>query len=191
MLSEKETLDILKKTNSLLEGHFILSSGLRSEKYLQCAQLMKHAELSELVCKSLAEKIINENLKFDMVASPAIGGIIAGYQVSRFLNVLNIFVERVDNVFQLRRGFECRNKKILIIEDVITTGKSSLECAKCLENLGGDVIGYACIVDRSSGNSDIKKIISQIKFDVPTYSPQDLPDNLKIIDPVKPGSRKF
>ena len=191
MLTEDETISILKKTNSLLEGHFILSSGLRSEKYLQCAQLMMHAELAEKICKSLAEKINKENIEFDLIASPAIGGIIVGYQVSRFLNVPNIFVERVDNVFNLRRGFDCKEKKVLIIEDVITTGKSSMECAKCLENLGAIISGYACIVDRSSGSSNIKKIISQISFDIPTFSEENLPSHLKKIKAIKPGSRKI
>ncbi len=191
MLSEEETIEILKKTNSLLEGHFILSSGLRSEKYLQCAQLMMHADLAEKICSSLAEKIKNQNLKFDLIASPAIGGIIVGYQVSKFLNVPNIFVERVDNIFNLRRGFECKNKSILIIEDVITTGKSSMECAKCLENLGANIVGYACIVDRSSGKSNIKNIISQIQFNFPTFSKDSLPEHLKKIEAIKPGSRKI
>ena len=107
MLTEEETIEILKKTNSLLEGHFILSSGLRSEKYLQCAQLMMYPDLAEKVCKSLAEKIKKSNIEFDLVASPAIGGVLVGYQVSKFLNVPNIFVERVNNVFNLRSGFKC------------------------------------------------------------------------------------
>ena len=191
MLNEEQTIDILKKTNSLLEGHFILSSGLRSEKYLQCAQLMMHADLAEKVCESLAEKIKNEKIDFDLVASPAIGGILVGYQVSKFLNVPTIFVERVDNIFNLRRGFDCKNKKILILEDVITTGKSSIECAKCLENLGSKIVGYACIIDRSGGNSEINKIISQINFNIPTYSKENLPEHLKKIEAVKPGSRKI
>jgi len=191
MLSEAETIQILKETNSLLEGHFILSSGLRSEKYLQCAKLMMHANLAEKVCSSLAEKIKESNIDYDLVASPAIGGIIVGYQVSKFLNVPNIFVERVDNEFNLRRGFECEGKKILIVEDVITTGKSSLECAKCLENLGSTISGFACLVDRSGGNSNIEKIVSQIEFNFPTYSPDNLPEHLKKIEAIKPGSRKI
>ncbi len=191
MLSEKETIEILKKTNSLLEGHFILSSGLRSDKYLQCAKLMMNSNLAEQVCSSLAEKIKNEKIEFDLVASPAIGGILVGYQVSRFLNVPNIFVERVDNVFSLRRGFDCKNKRVIILEDVITTGKSSLECAKCLENEGGIIVGFASIVDRSGGKSKINNIISQIKFDIPTYQPDNLPDHLKNIQAIKPGSRKI
>ena len=191
MLTEDQTIEILKKTNSLLEGHFILSSGLRSERYLQCAQLMMHADLAERVCESLAEKIKSEKVNFDLIASPAIGGILVGYQVSKFLNVPNIFVERVDNVFSLRRGFDCSNKKILILEDVITTGKSSMECAKCLENLGANIVGYACIVDRSGGKSEINNIISQISFNIPTYSKDNLPDHLKSIEAIKPGSRKI
>ena len=191
MLSEAETIQILKETNSLLEGHFILSSGLRSEKYLQCAKLMMHANLAEKVCASLAEKIKESNIDYDLVASPAIGGIIVGYQVSKFLNVPNIFVERVDNEFNLRRGFECEGKKILIVEDVITTGKSSLECAKCLENLGSIISGFACLVDRSGGKSNIEKIVSQIEFNFPTYSPDNLPEHLKKIEAIKPGSRKI
>ena len=190
MLTEEETIKILKKTNSLLEGHFILSSGLRSEKYLQCAQLMMYPDLAEKVCKSLAEKIKKSNIEFDLVATPAIGGILVGYQVSKFLNVPNIFVERVNNVFSLRRGFECRNKKIMIIEDVITTGKSSLECSKCLKDLGAKISGYACIIDRSGGNSQISEVISQINFDIPVFSKDKLPKHLKQIEAVKPGSRK-
>ena len=191
MLTEDQTIEILKKTNSLLEGHFILSSGLRSERYLQCAQLMMHADLAERVCESLAEKIKSEKVNFDLIASPAIGGILVGYQVSKFLNVPNIFVERVDNIFSLRRGFDCSNKKILILEDVITTGKSSMECAKCLEKLGANIVGYACIVDRSGGKSEINNIISQISFNIPTYSKDNLPDHLKNIQAIKPGSRKI
>tara|TARA_B100000035_G_C20845411_1_gene484973 strand:+ start:10 stop:585 length:576 start_codon:yes stop_codon:yes gene_type:complete len=190
MLTEEETIEILKKTNSLLEGHFILSSGLRSEKYLQCAQLMMHPELAEKVCKSLAEKINKSNIEFDLVASPAIGGILVGYQVSKFLNVPNIFVERVNNVFTLRRGFECKDKKIMIIEDVVTTGKSSLECSKCLQDLGAKISGYACIIDRSGGNSQIDEIISQINLNIPVFSEDKLPEHLKQIKALKPGSRK-
>ena len=190
MLTEEETIEILKKTNSLLEGHFILSSGLRSEKYLQCAQLMMYPDLAEKVCHSLAEKINNEKIDFDLVASPALGGLLVGYQVSKYLKVPNIFVERVNNEFTLRRGFDCKNKKILIIEDVITTGKSSLECSKCLQNFGGKIVGYACIVDRSDGGSKINKVISQVSFNIPVYSENELPKHLKNIEAIKPGSRK-
>ena len=190
MLTEEETIEILKKTNSLLEGHFILSSGLRSEKYLQCAQLMMYPDLAEKVCKSLAEKIKKSNIEFDLVASPAIGGVLVGYQVSKFLNVPNIFVERVNNVFNLRRGFKCKNKKVMIIEDVVTTGKSSLECSKCLQDLGAKISGYACIIDRSGGNSQIDEIISHININIPVFTEEKLPKHLKQIKAIKHGRRK-
>jgi orotate phosphoribosyltransferase len=192
MLTETETTKLLKETGALLEGHFILSSGLRSEKYVQCAKLLMFPDKAEIVCKSLADKIKISKLEFDAIVSPAIGGILAGYEVSRHLNVPSIFVERVNGIFALRRGFSLNQiKKILIVEDVITTGKSSLECANLIESLGSIVSGFACIIDRSSGKSLIKsKIISQISFDIPTYAPENLPEKLRNIKAIKPGSRE-
>ena len=192
MLTETETTKLLKETGALLEGHFILSSGLRSEKYVQCAKLLMFPDKAEIVCKSLADKIKVSKLEFDAIVSPAIGGILAGYEVSRHLNVPSIFVERVNGIFALRREFSLNQiKKILIVEDVITTGKSSLECANLIESLGSIVSGFACIIDRSSGKSLIKsKIISQISFDIPTYAPENLPEKLRNIKAIKPGSRE-
>ena len=192
MLTETETTKLLKETGALLEGHFILSSGLRSEKYVQCAKLLMFPDKAEIVCKSLADKIKVSKLEFDAIVSPAIGGILAGYEVSRHLNVPSIFVERVNGIFALRRGFSLNQiKKILIVEDVITTGKSSLECANLIESLGSIVSGFACIIDRSSGKTLIKsKIISQISFDIPTYAPENLPEKLRNIKAIKPGSRE-
>lgn len=192
MLTETETTKLLKETGALLEGHFILSSGLRSEKYVQCAKLLMFPDKAEIVCKSLADKIKVSKLEFDAIVSPAIGGILAGYEVSRHLNVPSIFVERVNGIFALRRGFSLNQiKKILIVEDVITTGKSSLECANLIESLGSIISGFACIIDRSSGKSLIKsKIISQISFDIPTYAPENLPEKLRNIKAIKPGSRE-
>lgn len=192
MLTETETTKLLKETGALLEGHFILSSGLRSEKYVQCAKLLMFPDKAEIVCKSLADKIKVSKLEFDAIVSPAIGGILAGYEVSRHLNVPSIFVERVNGIFALRRGFSLNQiKKILIVEDVITTGKSSLECATLIESLGSIVSGFACIIDRSSSKSLIKsKIISQISFDIPTYAPENLPEKLRNIKAIKPGSRE-
>lgn len=192
MLTETETTKLLKETGALLEGHFILSSGLRSEKYVQCAKLLMFPDKAEIVCKSLADKIKVSKLEFDAIVSPAIGGILAGYEVSRHLNVPSIFVERVNGIFALRRGFSLNQiKKILIVEDVITTGKSSLECANLIESLGSIVSGFACIIDRSSGKSLIKsKIISQISYDIPTYAPENLPEKLRNIKAIKPGSRE-
>ena len=191
MLSEEEVKNLLVETEALLEGHFILSSGLRSDKYVQCAKLLMHPDKSEKICNSLSKKIKKENLDFDIVVSPAIGGIVAGYEVARSLKLPCIFTERVNGIFTLRRGFDVRKfKRALIVEDVITTGKSSIECADAIKKLGCEISGFACIIDRSSGKSLIKhKIISEISFDIPTYEPNQIPDYLKKINPIKPGSR--
>ncbi len=193
MLSLEESLKILRETNALLEGHFILSSGLHSSKYVQCAQLMSKPQLASEICLSLSEKIQNEFREFDLILSPAMGGILVGYEIGRLLKKETIFSERVDGIFQLRRDFSIKkNQKVLIIEDVITTGKSSLECAKLVLDNKGIIVGYACIIDRSNGKSSIKnKIVSQIKLDIPTYSEKDLPDDLSAIKAVKPGSRNL
>ena len=193
MLSLEESLKILRETNALLEGHFILSSGLHSSKYVQCAQLMSKPRLASKICLSLSEKIQNEFRDFDLILSPAMGGILVGYEIGRLLNKETIFLERVDGIFELRRDFSIKkNQKVLIIEDVITTGKSSLECEKLVLDNKGIVVGYACIIDRSNGKSSIKnKIVSQIKLDIPTYSEKDLPDDLSAIKAIKPGSRNL
>ena len=193
MLSLEESLKILRETNALLEGHFILSSGLHSSKYVQCAQLMSKPQLASEICLSLSEKIQNEFREFDLILSPAMGGILVGYEIGRLLKKETIFSERVDGIFQLRRDFSIKkNQKVLIIEDVITTGKSSLECAKLVLDNKGIIVGYACIIDRSNGKSSIKnKIVSQIKLDIPTYSEKDLPDDLSAIKAIKPGSRNL
>jgi orotate phosphoribosyltransferase len=193
MLSEKKTKQIFVKTKALLQGHFILSSGLRSAQYLQCAKLLMHPKDSELICKSLSQKIKKIFKKIDLVVAPAMGGIIVGYEVARHLKVPSIFTERVSGEFQLRRGFEIKpGAKILIVEDVITTGKSSMECAEVIKKHKGKVVGFACIVDRSNNQSVINlKIASQITFNIPTYRADQLPDKLKSIPATKPGSRNL
>jgi orotate phosphoribosyltransferase len=193
MLSEKKTKQIFVKTKALLQGHFILSSGLRSGQYLQCAKLLMHPKQSELICKSLAQKIKKIFKNIDLVVAPAMGGIIVGYEVARHLKVPSIFTERVSGEFQLRRGFEIKpGAKILIVEDVITTGKSSMECAEVIKKHKGKVVGFACIVDRSNNQSVINlKIASQITFNIPTYREDQLPDKLKSIPAIKPGSRNL
>ena len=191
MLSLEESLKILKETNALLEGHFILSSGLHSPQYVQCAQLLSKPDKASLICQSLAQKINKEFKNIDLILSPAIGGIVIGYEIGRLLNKETIFSERMDNHFILRRGFQIlKNTKVLILEDVITTGKSSLECSKLVKDANASVIGYACIIDRSDDNSMIReKIVSQIKLKIPTYNKKDLPKHLISIKPIKPGSR--
>jgi len=193
MLSLEESLKILKETNALIEGHFILSSGLHSSRYVQCAQLMSKPHKASKICESLAEKIGNNFSEFDQILSPAMGGVIIGYEIGRLLNKETIFSERVNGEFQLRRDFNIkRNSKVLIIEDVITTGKSSLECSKLVTLNKGIIIGYACIINRSNNKSDIKeKIVSQIELNIPTFSKDNLPKELSAIDPVKPGSRNL
>ena len=193
MLSYKESLKILKETDALLEGHFILSSGLHSEKYVQCAKLLSKPKQSQALCNSLAEKIKNKFNDISLIMSPAIGGIVVGYEMGRILGVETIFAERVDGNFQLRRGFEIKkNQKILIVEDVITTGKSSLECSELATKIGGEILGYACLIDRSGGKSLIKKkIVSQVEIEIPTYTEENIPKHLKEIKPTKPGSRNL
>ena len=193
MLSLEESLKILKETNALLEGHFILSSGLHSPQYVQCAQLMSKPSKAFKICSSLSEKIKKEFKDFDLILSPAMGGIIVGYEIGRILNKETIFSERVNGEFKLRRDFTInKNQKVLIIEDVITTGKSSLECSKIVEDNNAIIVGYACLIDRSNGKSAIKeKIVSQVKIDIPTYTENNLPKNLLTLKAVKPGSRNL
>ena len=193
MLSLKESLKILKETNALIEGHFILSSGLHSSKYVQCAQLMSKPDQAAKICESLANKIKNEFDNFNLILSPAMGGIIVGYELGKILNKQTIFSERVNGEFKLRRDFSIKKEdKVLIVEDVITTGKSSIECSKLVTLNKANIVGYACIIDRSNGNSEIKgKIISQVELNIPTYHKDNLPKELLSIEAVKPGSRNL
>ncbi len=193
MLSLKESLKILRETNALIEGHFILSSGLHSPKYVQCAQLMSKPNQAIKICESLAEKIVADFKDFDLILSPAMGGIIIGYELGKILNKQTIFSERVNGEFKLRRDFQIRKgTNVLIVEDVITTGKSSLECTKLVKDNKANIIGYACIIDRSNGKSEINdKIISQVELDIPTYKKDNLPKELLSIEAVKPGSRNL
>jgi orotate phosphoribosyltransferase len=193
MLSLEESLKILKETNALIEGHFILSSGLHSPKYVQCAQLMSKPSQAVKICESLASKIKTEFKDFDLILSPAMGGIIVGYELGKILNKQTIFSERVNSEFTLRRDFKIKKgTKVLIVEDVITTGKSSLECSKLVKENNADIVGYACIIDRSNGKSKIKdKIISQIELNIPTYKKDNLPKELLSLEAVKPGSRSL
>ena len=193
MLSYKESLKILKEANALIEGHFILSSGLHSPQYVQCAQLMSKPDKAKKICESLSEKINNEFNEFDIILSPAMGGIVLGYEIGRLLNKETIFSERVNGEFKLRRDFLIKkDQKVLILEDVITTGKSSLECSKLVLEKKANIVGYACLIDRSKGKSFIKgKIVSQVELDIPTYTKANLPKNLLALKAVKPGSRNL
>ncbi len=194
MLSLKDSLAVLKKTEALKEGHFVLSSGLHSSQYVQCAKLLSFPNKAENLCKSLAYKIKKNFKNIDIILSPAIGGIVVGYEIGRILKVETIFCERVKGKFKLRRGFSINPKsKVLIIEDVITTGKSSLECVKLINSNKAKLIGFACIIDRSNKKQlKIKnKIVSQIKLNIPTYKKNNLPEFLKKIPVSSPGSRRI
>ena len=193
MLSSEESLKILKETKALIEGHFILSSGLHSPKYVQCAQLMSKPSQAALICQSLAKKIKSELKNIDLILSPAMGGIVVGYEIGRLMGIETIFSERVNGNFQLRRDFKIKHgANVLIVEDVITTGKSSIECSKLITLNKAHIVGYACLIDRSNGKTEINdKIISQIKLNIPTYKKENLPKELISIDPVKPGSRNL
>ena len=192
MLSLKNSLKVLRKTNALLEGHFILSSGLHSPKYIQCAKLLSQPHHADKICKSLAKKIKKNVKKFDIILSPAMGGIIIGYEIGKILKKETIFCERVSGKFQLRRGFTInKGSKVLIIEDVITTGKSSMECVKLIKKNKAKLVGFASLIDRSTKKSlkIKKKIISHLKIDVPTFKQNELPDYLKKVPITTPGSR--
>jgi len=191
MLSYKDSLKILKETNALIDGHFILSSGLRSPQYVQCAQLLSKPFKAEKFCISLAEKIIKEFGQIDLILSPAMGGVIIGYEIGRLLKKETIFSERVNGVFKLRRGFKIpENAKVLVVEDVITTGKSSLESSELIKIFKAKLIGFACLIDRSNNKSNIiGKIVSQVQVNIPTYKENELPEDLISIPAIKPGSR--
>ena len=192
MLSHKKSLNILKKTNALVEGHFILSSGLHSPKYIQCAKLLSFPHLAKNISLSLANKIKKNFKAVDLILAPAMGGVIIGYEIGRLLKRETIFCERVNGKFTLRRGFHIKKgSKVIIIEDVITTGKSSLECVKLISKAGAKLVGFASIIDRSTKKTlKIKKnIISHMKIDVPTFKNSELPEELKNTPITIPGSR--
>ena len=192
MLSHKKSLDILKRTNALLEGHFILSSGLHSSKYIQCAKLLSYPHIAEKICFSLAKKIKKKFKSIDLILAPAMGGIVIGYEIGRLLKKETIFCERVNGKFKLRRGFSIKKgSKVLIIEDVITTGKSSMECVKLITRSKARLVGFASIIDRSTKKTlEIKKnIVSHLKIVVPTFKKNNIPDDLKSIPITTPGSR--
>ena len=192
MLSHKKSLNILKKTNALLEGHFVLSSGLHSSKYIQCAKLLSHPHLADKICKSLANKIKKNFKSIDLILAPAMGGIIIGYEIGRLLKKETIFCERVNGKFILRRGFHIKKgSKVLIMEDVITTGKSSMECVKLVTKSKAKLMGFASIIDRSTNKTlkIKKKIISHMKIEVPTFKKNKLPKLLRSIPITTPGSR--
>lgn len=182
-----------EKAEAILKGHFILSSGLRSDTYLQCARVMMSPKRGARLCAALASKV-RETLggtAIDLVVAPAMGGVIVGYELARQLDVPSVFCERVDGEFALRRGFDIEDgAKILLVEDVVTTGKSSLETVTCIQGFGGEVVAEAALVDRSNGTHQLPfPLISLLSVEVTTYQPDQIPSELAAIPAVKPGSR--
>ena len=194
-MTEEEILSHFRETSALLEGHFLLSSGLHSDRYLQCAKVLMYPDRAASLCKALAAnvvKVFGENA-VDMVVSPAMGGVVVGYEMARQLGVPGIFTERENGSFTLRRGFEIPSgARIIMSEDIVTTGKSSLECIDTIKQAGGIVIGATCLIDRSNGTADVGvPLISLMKMDVKTYEAENLPPELAGTKAVKPGSRSI
>ena len=191
-MTEDEVLAEFRAAGALLEGHFILSSGLRSPRYLQCARLLMDPARAERSARALAARLPDETRSaIDLVISPAMGGVIIGHEMGRALGRPAVFVERPEGKFELRRGFRLDpGARVLIVEDVVTTGLSSREAIKAIEEAGGKVIAAASIVDRSGGSADLGvPYTSLIRIDVPTYEADALPPELAAIPAIKPGSR--
>ncbi|WP_309661740.1 orotate phosphoribosyltransferase [Sphingomonas sp.] len=191
-MTDDEILDEFRAAGALLEGHFILSSGLRSPRYLQCARVLMDPARAERLARALAAKLPDEvRGTIDAVVSPAMGGVIIGHEMGRALGKTAMFVERPDGQFDLRRGFRLEpGERVLLVEDVVTTGLSSREAIAAVEAAGGKVVGAAALVDRSGGKADLGvPFTALIRIDVPTYAANDLPPDLAAIPAVKPGSR--
>jgi orotate phosphoribosyltransferase len=190
-MNEDEVLAEFRAAGALLEGHFILSSGLRSPVFLQKMFIFQDPIRTERLCRALAKKIEDRFGKIDVVVSPAVGGIVPGYETARHLGAKAIFVEREEGRFQLRRGFTIPDEaKVLIVEDIITTGLSSRECIESISALTKNLVGEACLIDRSAGKADLGiPYVALATLDIPTYPADQLPPELAAIPPIKPGSR--
>ena len=192
-MTHDEVIEEFRQAGALLEGHFLLSSGLHSAAYLQCARVMMDARRGVRLCKALAGRI-TERLgadAIDWVVSPAMGGVVVGYEMGRQLGVPAIFTERVDDTLQLRRGFALnQGDRVLMAEDIVTTGKSSRECIDCITDHGGRVVAASCLIDRSDGAVDLGvPLFALAGLELPSYADDDLPPELAALPAVKPGSR--
>jgi len=191
MLTKKMMNEILEKTGVLQTGHFLLTSGKHSNKYMQCAKIFQHPDISAEISKYLAEKF--DGYDIDIVIGPAVGGIILAYEVARQLEVRALFAERENGVMTLRRGFEIKpGSRVLVVEDVITTGSSVKEVIDVIRTAGGEVVGVASVVDRSGGKAifDVP-FKSAIKIEIETYEPKDCPMCKSGSEAIKPGSRNI
>ena len=190
-MTREDVLDIFREAGALLEGHFILSSGRRSPVFLQKALVFSRPDLASRLCSELADLVKERFGRIDVVAGPAVGGIIPGYEMARQLGCRSIFAERVEGNLEFRRGFSIsEGERVLIMEDIVTTGLSFRETVDALGNLPGDIVGGACIIDRSNGQAEVGcDLLALARVDFPDYAPTDLPPDLEAIHPVKPGSR--
>jgi len=187
-----EVLSIFRECGAIMEGHFILSSGLRSPVFLQKARVFMYPDKAEQLCRALADKIRDAGFAdVSKVVSPAVGGIIPGYETARHLGLPALYTERVNGVFELRRGFElAQGERVIVVEDIVSTGLSIRECIDCLRAIGANVVAAACLIDRSGGEADIGvPLVALTRYKVPAYSPDNLPPELASIPAVKPGSR--
>lgn len=191
-MNQQEVLQIFRDCGAILEGHFILSSGLRSPVFLQKALVFAEPDKSAKLCAALAEKIRAEGFgTISKIVSPAVGGIIPGYETARHMGVPAFYTERVDGKFALRRGFElAKGEKVIVVEDIVSTGLSIRECIACLQAIGADVVAAACLIDRSGGEADVGvPLVSLTQYKVPAYPADQLPPELAAIPAIKPGSR--
>jgi orotate phosphoribosyltransferase len=192
MLTHDQVIDEFRAAGALLEGHFILSSGLHSGRYLQCARVLMDPKRAERLCAALAGKVRSQiGGGIDLVASPAMGGVVVGYEMGRQLGVPAIFFERVDGKLTLRRGFAIDpGARVLMVEDIVTTGLSSRECIAGIAAEGGVTVGAACLIDRSGGKAELGvALVALTRLDIPTYAADAVPAELVAIPAVKPGSR--
>ena len=193
-MNKEEVIKEFKEAGALLEGHFILSSGLHSSRYLQCALALSEPSRAQRLSASLGKKILeNIKTKIDIVVSPAMGGLIIGHEIARYLDVPSIFLERVNGKFEIRRGFSIKpDANCLLVEDIVTTGLSSNESIDVIKGYGGNIIGEACLIDRSSGKANLEtQLISLTSIDIPTFNKNEIPESLKDIPAIKPGSRNI
>ena len=193
-MNKDDVIREFKEAGALLEGHFILSSGLHSSRYLQCALALSEPSRAQRLSASLGKKILeNIKTKIDIVVSPAMGGLIIGHEIARYLDVPSIFLERVNGKFELRRGFSIKpDANCLLVEDIVTTGLSSNESIDVIKGYGGNIIGEACLIDRSSGKANLEtQLISLASIDIPTFDKEEIPESLKDIPAIKPGSRNI
>jgi orotate phosphoribosyltransferase len=190
-MTQDEVLQVFRDAGALMEGHFILSSGLHSPVFLQKMFVFMDPAKTEVVCRALARKITEAFGQVDYVVSPAVGGIVPGYETARHLGAKAIFVERENGVFVLRRGFSVpKGARVVMVEDIVTTGLSSRECLASIADVPGEVVGAACLIDRSGGKADLGvPMVSLVTLDIPAYPADALPPELQALPAVKPGSR--